>query len=1325
VFKSKRLSLLTIFALVVTSLSGLSASAANAAVNEPVIGNFSVNGTDLAVAGLVAEGTVVNIPQDTKSADLVISALENSSLEATIDSTPISVVDNSVSQTLSNLTFGDHTLSVRIFDPLDPTNSRNISSVTLRVVPMLNSLTVDGVEVADGATVNLEPNTTSVTVGANSPDNSTITIEGNFGLQVGSNEILVTVVNENNVTGVYTVTVNVPASSNTSAKVTINGEDISSGDNTTVPWGTTEVTVVVEVSDINATYFVNGDLALETGDNTVTVSVTAADTVTTEEYTFNVEVLENTDTSVNSITINGTSVVDGDEINVEALTTEISVDVDTVDTDATVVIVGDTELVVGGNLVTVSVTAADGATTQEYQFTVNVLLNTDTSVVSISIAGNEVVDGDFVKVEMLTTEVDVLVEVTDPQASYTVSGSADLVPGDNDLLITVTAADGETTEEYFFTITVLKSADTSVSSLEVNGESVGDGDILEVPAFTESVTVAVTTTDESASYVVDGNEGLVAGENTITITVTAADESTTQDYLITVNVMPNTDTSVVSINVAGTDVVDGETLILEPLTTEVDVLVELTDADASYEVQGGTDMGSGDNALLITVTAADGVTTQEYLITITVPLNSDTSIASLTVDGNEVGDADFVIVDALTTEVEVVIELTDPDAYYLVEGGSDLLPGDNALLITVNAADGVTTQEYFITITVLANTDTSLSSLEVNGESVGDGDVIEVPAFTEDVTVDATTTDELASFIVDGNEGLVVGENTVTITVTAADELTTQDYLITVIVAMSNDASAADLSVFWTSPDGQQSSSVADGDVVDLTPGTTEVEIVVEPTDAEATYEITGGSGLVLGANELVVVITAPDGEATETFNITLNVLPSSDATFSGIKINGQTWVEDGIVEVDAGDLDIDVTLNNEFANILVTPSGGARTEVRNGFGYTVASGVSQLLIEVTAQDGETVESATVVVWASTNVSVVPNVASSDGLLRVGTFVKLPRAQFDPAAKLTYSWLRDGEEIGATSAKYLLTAEDFGKEIRPVIAVVKKGVAPYSILGKPIEVSQGLLTKAPVPTIKGKPIVGSTLTAVTREWIEGAELAYQWYRDGEAIEGADSESYDLTGFDGGSKFTVGITGTLEGYESLEKMSLAVNVALGTLKYSDRPLIEGAFVTGGTLEVNVGSWLDEAEITIDWIRDGAVFYTGAADENTYLLEIDDYQSTIGVRINVAAVGYKSTSFTIKPRMVKQGTLEEIPTPTISGEPIVGELLVAEPGEYPQGAEFTYVWKRNGKVIQGSSDAAYVVNVRDVNTTITVKVIAKIPGYKTTRIDSDGVDITSAQ
>jgi len=1329
VFKSKRISLLTIFAVVITSLSGLAASPASAAPNEGIFSDFTVNGIS------VTDGSVVEIPASSKSADIFINSPGNCCviLEGFVDGKALTTVEtdggtvDTINETVSDLSFGDHTLYVRGYWP--DLGDRNITTVTLRVTPMLSALTVNGNAVADRATVELPANTKSADIVATAVDgNATVVVEGATDLAVGGNEAKITVTDSNNVVGVYTVNLNVAVSENTTATVSVNGEDISSGDNYLVDWGTKEVTIDVQLEDANATYFVTGELGLETGDNTVTVTVTAADGVTTEDYIFNVEVAKNTDTSVNFITINGTPVVDGDEIVVEALTTDVSVAVDTVDSDATVEISGDTDLLVGGNLVNVSVIAADGVTVQEYQFTVNVLVNTDASLLSLTVDGNSVQDADFVVVPAGTTEVEIAVEVNDPEASYEITGGTDLVPGDNELIVLVTAADGETTQQYYVTITVELSTDTSVESITINGEDVDDGSVIEVPAFTEAVDVEVVTAHENSTFIVDGSEGLVVGENTVTVTVTAADELTTQDYLITVIVALNNDASLAVLNVAGNDVADGDSVTVEPLTTEVEVVIETNDPEATYEITGDSELLVGENNLLIVVTAADGETTQEFFITVIVPANTDASLYIFNVAGYDVTDADVVSVSPLTTEVDVVADPNDPEATVEIIGGSELVPGDNDLIVIVTAADGETTQEYFVTITVELNTDTNVESITVNGEAVDDGGSFDVPAFTEAVEVEVVTVDPDATFVIDGNEGLVVGENTVTITVTAADETTTQDYSITVVVAPSNDASVSQISVNWSDLDGPQSATVSDGDTLDLPALTYEVEVVVEPTDPEATYEIEGGTGLVLGENILIITVIAADGVANSTTTVVLNVLPSSDASIAGITVNGQNWTDGARVEVPAGAIDLQVATNSEFATVaVVEATGGVRlTEVDGVITAITASGIGELTVEVTAEDGATVETTTIQIWASSFISVVPNAAGGDGQLRVGTSVKIPRTQFDASAKLTYSWLRDGEEIdGATSAKYLLTVEDYGKDVRPVVVLTKKVGEPVTVLGTPIEVALGLFTKAPVPSIKGKPVVGNTLTAVTRDWIDGTEIAYQWYRDGAAIEGADTDTYELVGYDGETKITVGITGTLEGYESLEKSSKELTVLLGNLKYSEKPAVSGDFVTGGILEVNVGSWQEDAEITIDWIRDGIVFYSGPADDNIYELTLDDYQSKIGMNIKVSAIGYKNLTFTIKPRLIKQATLEEVPTPVVSGDPLVGEVLTVEPGEYPTGAEFTYVWKRNGRIIQGSVDSAYVVNVRDVNTSVTVTVIAKIPGYKTTKITSDGVDITPAQ
>ena len=94
-------------------------------------------------------------------------------------------------------------------------------------------------------------------------------------------------------------------------------------------------------------------------------------------------------------------------------------------------------------------------------------------------------------------------------------------------------------------------------------------------------------------------------------------------------------------------------------------------------------------------------------------------------------------------------------------------------------------------------------------------------------------------------------------------------------------------------------------------------------------------------------------------------------------------------------------------------------------------------------------------------------------------------------------------------------------------------------------------------------------------------------------------------------------------------------------------------------------------------------------------------------------------------MKIGTYTDVPTPVINGSGLVGETIDVSEGDYPDGTTFTYVWKRDGRVIQSAYDEAYTLTPRDANTTITVKIIAKIPGYKTVRIESDGLSVSPAQ
>ena len=346
-FKSKRLSLLSIFALIVSSLSitGLNVSAASAAPER--LTEFKINGTD------ITGDSVINLDPGTTSFSLKLTGeyyidplvtlgsqeidvpvtvvpetwyyvaaedgtckdgVDGRAYEDTMDSA-LACVDPATSElasfivnrnlysldtTVDGLVVGENTLTVVARDDHNLEYPAPSTTVILNVAPFLTNLQVDGANVADGDTVNLAANTSSVEVVATPTQaDATVTITGATGLVAGENTLSILVEDADGKSATYTITLVVVLSTDTGASFTINGADAVEGEDIYVDYGTQSVSVTVATTDVNSTYFIDGDLGLETGLNDLSVIVTAADTSVSQEYHFNIIVRENNDTSVN------------------------------------------------------------------------------------------------------------------------------------------------------------------------------------------------------------------------------------------------------------------------------------------------------------------------------------------------------------------------------------------------------------------------------------------------------------------------------------------------------------------------------------------------------------------------------------------------------------------------------------------------------------------------------------------------------------------------------------------------------------------------------------------------------------------------------------------------------------------------------------------------------------------------------------------------------------------------------------------------------------------------------------------------------------------
>jgi len=211
---------------------------------------------------------------------------------------------------------------------------------------------------------------------------------------------------------------------------------------------------------------------------------------------------------------------------------------------------------------------------------------------------------------------------------------------------------------------------------------------IEVPAGTKFVPVIATAEDSAASIVVTGNKNLAQGDNTVTITVKAADGKTTRVYTVGVFVAAiSTNTKLSSISVNGSVVSAGDTVTLTPGARYAEVIAVAEDSSATVSYEGFKNLAAGSNTGTIRVTSAAG-TTQDYSITLVAPsLSNDKTLKVFTIEGFDVRGKSKLTVMPGTTKLHISAQANFAGASVSISG-RDIVPGSNTVTVTVTAADG-------------------------------------------------------------------------------------------------------------------------------------------------------------------------------------------------------------------------------------------------------------------------------------------------------------------------------------------------------------------------------------------------------------------------------------------------------------------------------------------------------------------------------------------------------------------------------------------------------------------------------------------------------------
>lgn len=895
------------------------------------------------------------------------------------------------------------------------------------------------------ATVDSDVTSVVVTALPNSDYGKIKEIKGNTDLQFGDNKIEAVVQAEDESTSSYFITVTKQQYDiATLDDILINGVSLEEfkSDNfeytlEAVAFETTSINVDYVKTNSYSTVTGGGDISLSTGPNKIVLTVTAQNGVDTNDYIINVDRKKNYDNTIENLFVAGIEAVNTD-VGIYEVTVPNSVDkltpddvVFTTSADATVnktmtldlltTIVNDYQF---------TVTAEDGAV-QLYSIKVTRTKSNDSSIsrVTLTIGDDDsryclMENGTTctIAVPVDTTEFSLDADISDVATISPVNGTSYTMPSTEstkNITLTVTAED-ETTTEYTVIIERQKSANNNLSDLKVDGVTIKDFDPstqtyeLIVDGTTDKVTVSATVQDTGkAAIITDLSEPFnleFDTRNKIEVKVQAEDQTTTpKTYTIYITRSHRTDATLSNLTINGIQIsgFDSETYeyTLDDLpynTHQLNIVATPNDEFATKTGDGLVRVDTGDNKIVITVTAHDTSVTQDYVINVARALNNDTSIKSITLASVEATynsstkNYEVTVPNNIeqANKSNLVVEVNDPvteldtKASYSFVDTALVTTDTNEVNILVTAEDG-TTKTYTLVVTREKSNVATLSSLTVTNGSFNPSfnantfeyDVT-VPVDTEDFDVAAITTEPHAS-ITSGVGHYTMTESTMTVevVVTSEDLSDTKTYTLNISRTKSsvNTLSSITVSEGTLSPDFDEETTSY---TVNVGGSVESINVGATLTDDRAT--ILSGLGdhdLEVGENTITITVQSESGAKQ---NYVIKVVRAkkennnlATLTVDGVSVPGfdKDTIEYVLDDVaySKTSIKIEATAEDEDATITGTGNKGLQT------------GENTFEVVVTAQNG-TPKTYTIKITRAKNNNAKLSLLSVNGYVLVPTF---------------------------------------------------------------------------------------------------------------------------------------------------------------------------------------------------------------------------------------------------------------------------------------------------------------------------------------------------
>ncbi|MDD3340739.1 MAG: cadherin-like beta sandwich domain-containing protein [Bacilli bacterium] len=667
-------------------------------------------------------------------------------------------------------------------------------------------------------------------------DTSTYEIIGNKDFILGENLVIIKVTAQDGTSKQYTLKVIRQESGTTSnallSLITSKGTLSPKFNKDTlfytveVPYEADKITVDGVAEDIGATITGLGEAALAVGDTLLPITVTSTEGIE-RTYQILVKRSENNEARLSNITVSSSALTpnfqkDVYSYSLKSYQTKLALDIVTVDPSATYEIIGNENLQLGENLVTIKVTAKDKKTTKVYSLYVTREKSNNNNLESLS-TGEIEFTPTFSKTTTIysatvarnVNNIQIEAKAEDPLASVEGIGSTDLEVGMNYKQITVTSESGKV-KVYTLAITrtpsdvnTLKNLTISEGSLSPVFESTQKKYTVEVPYEIDKLSIMGEALDDTATITGLGTQDLKVGKNIFPITVTS-EKGTSTIYEIEVTRKEIVSSKLKTLSIKNytltptfsSDVTDYVAMI-DYEVTSLDLHLETLDTKATYKIIGNENFKVGMNEVKIEVTDSQSLTTTIYTLNINrqnysntflryIALSEGTLVpnfekTTLSYSANLPNDIDEISLEAEAEATGVTVKGT---------GTYALKTGKNDFNITVETASGIK-RTYMLFINRDYKNDNYLETLEAK---IGNTKVNMTPVFdknTQEYTLEVPEGTDRLQFVGTVSEGAKVeglgtvsvkaGENKYTVLVTS-ESGNVKTYTVNVTRKASNNA---------------------------------------------------------------------------------------------------------------------------------------------------------------------------------------------------------------------------------------------------------------------------------------------------------------------------------------------------------------------------------------------------------------------------------------------------------------------------------------------------------------------------------------------------------